>query len=49
MNEKIVFFVGRGNQQLGDEIVKLCKYNPSRIEYTLFADGEYKAKLSTNV
>jgi len=49
MDEKIVFFVGRANEQLGEEIVKLCEYERAPIEYTYFADGEYKPKLGENV
>ncbi len=49
MDEKNVFFVGRANIPLGEEIVHLCEYEISPIEYTKFADGEYKAKLGANV
>ena len=49
MDEKIVFFAGRSNHSLGEEIVRLCEYDLSEVEYTLFADGEYKPKLGTNV
>lgn len=49
MDEKNVFFVGRANAPLGNEIVQLCEYEASPIEYTKFADGEYKPKLGANV
>lgn len=49
MDEKIIFFAGRSNHELGTRIVELCEYDLAQIEYTLFADGEYKPKLGTNV
>lgn len=49
MNEEIIFFSGRGNSILGEEIIHLCEYEQAKIEYTTFADGEYKPKLGTNV
>lgn len=49
MDKEIVFFVGRANHPLGENIVKSCEYELANIEYTNFADGEYKPKLGTNV
>ncbi len=47
--DNIVFFVGRSNKTLGEEIVRLCEYEESTIKYTTFADGEYKVQLEKNV
>lgn len=49
MDKDIVFFVGRSNHSLGERIVQLCEFDLSQVEYTIFADGEYKPKLGTNV
>lgn len=44
-----MFFAGRSNHALGQRIIKASGYEMSPIEYTKFADGEYKPKLGTNV